>query len=171
MEVQHPKSHWSACALNLLYLLSLEHERSGLEHGNNKRFGGSGLVLAVSYSAWGRSEKAKHFLFGRTDKDTTVYFRRRVHDIAVKSFKTVYGDKAGKVSLEENKEAIAKTHKRLERFSGNYDEIQCWSEWQDLNRDPLVPNEVRYQTAPHSEIWTYKRGKMASQLKIGGARH
>ena len=37
---------------------------------------------------------------------------------------------------------------------------KCWSEWQDLNLRPLVPNEVRYQsifprsasTTPRSQV-------------------
>ena len=55
-------------------------------------------------------------------------------------FKMIDTDKVGEVSHEENKDAIKKMCKRLERFqSVRGEKVESWSEWQDLNLRPPRP--------------------------------
>ena len=63
-------------------------------------------------------EKAQRFLFDRTDADGDGFNSEEEFTATqLDRFKMIDTDKDGKVSFEENKEAIEKMRKRLERFS------------------------------------------------------
>ena len=63
-------------------------------------------------------EKAQRFLFDRTDADGDGFNSEEEFTATqLDRFKMIDTDKVGEVSLEENKDAIKKMCKRLERFS------------------------------------------------------
>ena len=65
-----------------------------------------------------RGDKAQRFLFNRTDADGNGFnSEEEFTTLQLDRFKMMDTDKVGQVSLEENKKAIDKTRKRLERFS------------------------------------------------------
>ena len=65
-----------------------------------------------------RGEKAQRFLFNRTDTDDDGFISEEEFTTSqLERFKKMDTDKDGKVSFEENKQAIEKMRKRLERFS------------------------------------------------------
>ena len=70
---------------------------------------------------WHRSsavEKAQRFLFDRTDADGDGFNSEEEFTATqLDRFKMIDTDKVGEVSREENKDAIKKMCKRLERFS------------------------------------------------------
>ena len=65
-----------------------------------------------------RGQKARRFLFNHTDSDDDGFNSEEEFTTSqLDCFKMMDTDKVGEVSLEENKEAIEKIRKRLERFS------------------------------------------------------
>ena len=66
-----------------------------------------------------RSEKAQSFLFDRTDINGDGVISEDVFTASqLERFKKMDADRDGKESFKENKQAIEKMRKRLERFSG-----------------------------------------------------
>ena len=79
-----------------------------------------GLVCSsvIVTAAAQRGEKAQRFLFDRTDADGDGFNSEEEFTATqLDRFKMIDTDKVGEVSREENKEAIEKMRKRLERFS------------------------------------------------------
>ena len=65
-----------------------------------------------------RGEKAQRFLFDRTDTNSDGFISEDEFTASqLERFKKIDADRDGKVSFEENKQAIEKMCKRLERFS------------------------------------------------------
>ena len=65
-----------------------------------------------------RGEKAQRFLFDRTDTNGDGFISEDEFTASLlERLKKMDADRDGKVSFEENKQAIEKMRKRLERFS------------------------------------------------------